>query len=444
MSENIAVIILAAGHGTRMQSATPKVLHKIGGLSMLGHVITLASQLDPARLCVVIGDHAPEVGAAATQLSREAQIFVQAPPQGTGDAVRQALPGLEGFEGTVLILYADTPLITLATLNTLIARIQEGADIAVLGFMPEEAGAYGRLLLAEDGSLDRIVEAKDATDDELEVGLCNSGVLALSSQCLFRDLPKIDNQNAKGEYYLTDIVGLSRSQGGMARVVHGSETEVLGVNSRIELAEAEMLFQDQKRNEMMTAGVTLLDPSTVYFSYDTKIGRDVTVGQGVVFAPDCIIADNVEIKAYSHLEGAHLAEGVTVGPFARLRPGTRLAAEAKIGNFVEVKKSDIGQGAKISHLSYIGDSIIGEEANIGAGTITCNYDGFNKHRTEIGRNAFIGSNTALVAPVKIGEGAIIGSGSVITKEVEKDALALARGRQIEKAGWAIRFRQKFE
>lgn len=437
-----AIVILAAGHGTRMKSSLPKVLHPVAGLPMLGHVIKTAKSLSPERLCVVIGDHAPQVGEAATAFAPDAQIFVQAPPRGTGDAVSCALPGLQGFNGSVFVLYADTPLITPETLARMAEGMSDGTAVSVLGFTPPDPGAYGRLIVEGSGALARIVEAKDASEEELSVRLCNSGVMAINSDVLFDQLPKIGNDNAKGEYYLTDIVALARAAGGKCAVVEGDAQEVLGVNSRVELAEAEAVFQQRTRQFMMEEGVTLADPSTVYFSYDTKIANDVMVGQNVVFGPGVSVENGAQIKPFSHLEGAVVKSGAAIGPYARLRPGAEIGKKAKIGNFVEIKKAVIHDGTAVSHLSYIGDAEIGAGSNIGAGTITCNYDGYRKYKTTIGANAFIGSNTALVAPVTVGDGAFVGSGSVVTADVAGDALALARGRQVEKPGWAISFRKK--
>ncbi len=436
----VAAVILAAGHGTRMKSSTPKVLHAVGGRSMLAHVMATASALAPERMAVVIGDHSPAVGDAARAERADVAVVVQAPPRGTGDAVRKATPALDGFSGVVVVLYADTPLVSEETLRALIDKVSAGAAVAVLGFTPDDPGAYGRLKLSPDGSLEAIVEAKDASPEELEIDFVNAGVMAIASDFLARALPQLSDANAKREFYLTDIVAIARAAGLRCDVVHGDEDEVVGVNSRVELAVAEEIFQDRRRLAAMEAGVTLIDPSTVFFSYDTDIASDVVVEPNVFFGRGVKIASGAAIKAYSHLEGAVVGEGASVGPFARLRPGARLGADAKIGNFVEVKSADIGAGAKISHLSYIGDASVGAEANIGAGVITCNYDGFSKHRTEIGEGAFIGSNSALVAPVKIGKGAYVGSGSVITKTVEDDALAVARGRQSEIKGWAAKFR----
>ncbi|MCI5045071.1 MAG: bifunctional UDP-N-acetylglucosamine diphosphorylase/glucosamine-1-phosphate N-acetyltransferase GlmU [Aquisalinus sp.] len=441
-TDKTAIVILAAGHGTRMKSQLPKVLHPVGGLPMLGHVVGVSEEMGAERLCVVIGDHAPEVGDAAREFAPEAQVYVQAPPRGTGDAVTCAMPGLEGFEGVVFVLYADTPLIKPETLHEMSTLVADGAGVVVLGFRPDDPKLYGRLITDDGNALERIVEARDASPDELAVTLCNSGVMAMRSDILTQELPKITNDNAKGEYYLTDIVGLARASGATARVVECDEDEVMGVDSRLGLSEAEAVYQTRRREEAMLSGVTLYDPQTVYFSHDTKLAQDVRVGQNVVFGPGVAVESEAEIKAFSHLEGVQVKAGAAVGPFARLRPGTVVGENAKIGNFVEVKKAALGEGAKVSHLSYIGDAEIGSEANIGAGTITCNYDGFRKYKTVIGDGAFVGSNSSLVAPVTVGAGAYVGSGSVVTKDVEPDALAVARGRQMQKTGWAISFRQK--
>lgn len=438
----LASVVLAAGHGTRMRSALPKVLHPVGCRPMLHHVMATASALGAARQVVVIGSQAPEVGEAARAFAASALVAVQDPPRGTADAVRVALPGLEDFDGIVLILYADTPLVTAGTLQKLIGAVDAGAAIAVLGFEPVTPGAYGRLVLGPGGDLVRIVEAKDANPAELALRLCNSGVMAVGASALRTFIPRIGNDNAKGEFYLTDLVALIRADGGRAVVVNGDEDEVFGVNDRAELAEAESLFQRRRRDSLMRAGVTMLDPSTVYLAYDTVCAEDVVIGPGVVFGPGVALGRGVRIEAYSHLEGARVADGAVIGPFARLRPGTEIGVGARIGNFVETKKARLGPGAKANHLSYLGDADIGAAANIGAGTITCNYDGYNKFETRIGAGAFIGSNTSLIAPVRIGDGAMIGSGSVISDDVAPDALALGRGQQIEKPGWALSFRQR--
>lgn len=441
-SPKIACVILAAGQGARMKSKTTKVLHAIGGKPMIGHVVDAARALSPQRIVVVIGEHAPEVGAVARDIDPEIAVALQAPPKGTAHAVDQAMPALENFSGAVLVLYADTPLVSVEILHALAAEVAAGAGAAVLGFRPADPGAYGRLKLDENGALSGIVEAKDAKPEELEIELCNSGVMAIASPVLKTLLPQIDNKNAKGEFYLTDIVSLARQSGERCTVIEADEDDVLGVNSRSELAIAEEIFQDRKRLEAMDAGVTLLDPSTVYFSYDTKIAEDVVIGQNVVFAPGVTIESGAEIKAFSHLEGAHVGPGASVGPFARLRPGAKIGTEAKVGNFVEIKKADLGPGAKVSHLTYLGDAEIGAEANIGAGTITCNYDGYKKHKTTIADGAFIGSNSALVAPVTIGPGAYVGSGSVITKDVDAGALAVSRAKQSQIDRWAEKFRAR--
>lgn len=440
----IAAVILAAGHGTRMKSEKAKVLHEIGGRAMIAHVIDAASALQPQRMAVVIGDHAPEVGEFAKAIDDRITTAVQAPPKGTAHAVEQALPALEGFSGAALVLYADTPLVRQETMRALTKQIDDGAAVAVLGFTPKEPGAYGRLKLDDNGALAAIVEAKDASAEELNIGLCNSGVMAIDSAFLLTRLKDIDNNNAKNEYYLTDLVALARQDGKQCAVIEADADEVMGVNARTELAEAEAIFQTHMRRQAMENGATLQDPSTVYFSYDTIIGRDVVIGQHVVFGLKVEIGDSVDIKPYSHLEGAKVAAGASIGPFARLRPGANVKAGAKVGNFVEIKKAIIGDGAKVSHLTYIGDAEIGAEANIGAGTITCNYDGYSKHKTIIGEGAFIGSNSSLVAPVTIGDGAYIGSGSVVTKNVEPGDLAVARGRQAVIKGWAERFRKMHE
>lgn len=437
---SIAAVILAAGHGTRMKSATSKVLHEIGARSLLAHAMAGAASLSPERMAVVIGDHAPAVGAAARQLRGDVHVAIQAPPRGTGDAVKKAAPALEGFNGVVLVLYADTPLIEPETLAALVAEVETGAACAVLGFAPLDPGAYGRLKLADDGSLEAIVEAKDASEEELSIGFVNSGVMAINSEFLKRALPQLKDDNARKEFYLTDLVAIARGEGLRCSALEADEDEVVGVNSRLELAVAEEIFQDRMRAAAMNDGVTLIDPSTVFFSCDTRIENDVVIEPNVWLGKGVSIASGARIKAFSHLEGASVGAGASVGPFARLRPGADLKENAKVGNFVEIKKAEIGPGAKVSHLTYIGDAKIGAQANIGAGTITCNYDGYSKHVTEIGAGAFVGSNSSLVAPVKIGAGAYVGSGSVVTRDVSDNALAVARGRQSEIPGWAAKFR----
>lgn len=434
-----AAIILAAGHGKRMKSAMAKPLHAIAGRSMLGWSLALADAVQADRKVVVWGAHAPDVKTQAEVAGAETAL--QDPPQGTGHAVQQARDALSGFEGDVIVLYADTPLIQPETVERVFKALEEGAAVSVLGFEPDAPGGYGRLIENAEGGLDAIVEAKDASADELKVRLCNSGVLAMPSKLMFELLGEVTNENASGEYYLTDLVGLARGRGLPAKAVKSSADEVLGVNSRVDLADAEAAFQARARHRAMVEGVTMIAPETVFFSHDTMIENDVVIEPHVVFGPGVVVKSGACIRAYSHLEGAQVQGGCEVGPYARLRPGAVLKTGAKVGNFVEVKKAVLGEGAKANHLSYIGDASVGAKANIGAGTITCNYDGFFKHQTVIGAGAFIGSNSSLVAPVTIGEGAMTGSGSVITDSVPDDALAVSRAKQMNKEGWAARFRR---
>lgn len=438
----IATIILAAGQGTRMKSKKSKVLHEIGGLSMLGHVLKSAGNLQPVTQTVVVGDGATAVEDEAKKNVPGVKIAIQSPPRGTGDAVIQAMPMLGDFQGVVIVLYADTPLVTPQTMNALINTISDGAAVGVLGFRPDEPGAYGRLKKTPDGALDAIIEAKDASPEELKIDLVNSGVMAIDSQFLKAALPKIEPNNAKNEYYLTDLVSIARSENLTCTALEADTEEVIGVNSRIELAAAEKIFQNRSRNQAMHDGVTLLDPSSVYFSHDTVIESDVVIEPQVFFGPGVTLKTGAVVKAFSHLEGTTIGNRANAGPFARLRPGAQIGDDAKVGNFVEIKKATLGPNAKVSHLTYIGDAEIGADANIGAGTITCNYDGFQKHFTKIGKGSFIGSNSSLVAPVTVGDGAYVGSGSVITKDIPDNALAVARGRQSILEGWATRFRSK--
>ncbi len=433
-----AAVILAAGHGSRMKSNLAKPLHAVGGRSMLDWSLELADAVGADRKVVVWGAHAPEIRDRAEQAG--AATALQDPPQGTGDAVKVAADALSDFEGDVIVLYADTPLIRLETVTAVFDALGEGAAVSVLGFEPEEPGTYGRLIETPSGELEAIVEAKEATPDQLAVRLCNSGVLAADCRLMFELLCEVTNDNAKGEYYLTDVVELARKRGLAAKAVRGSEDEVLGVNSRVDLAAAEAAFQTRRREEAMVEGVTLVAPETVYFAHDTVIENDVMIEPNVVFGPGAIVRSGALIRAFSHIEGAEIAGGCEVGPYARLRPGAVLEQGAKVGNFVEVKNSRMGEGAKANHLSYIGDGDVGAKANIGAGTIFCNYDGFFKNRTVVGDGAFVGSNASLVAPVTIGAGAMTGSGSVITADVPDGALALTRPEQTIKDGWATRFR----
>jgi bifunctional UDP-N-acetylglucosamine pyrophosphorylase/glucosamine-1-phosphate N-acetyltransferase len=437
-----AAVILAAGQGTRMKSPTPKVLHRVGGRTMLDRAIDTAQALGCVRIVVVVGAHAPEVGAHVEARLGAGATAVQDPPLGTGHAVLAAKEALAGFAGDVIVTYADCPLLDAAAIAPLLKLREAGADLAVLGFEAAAPGAYGRLVTLPGGELQRIVEAKDATPDELNVTACNSGVMAASAELLFSLLSEVKNDNAKGEYYLTDVVGLARARDLSARAALVDEAAVLGVNSQAELAQAERVFQDQARQRLMTGGVTMVAPETVFLAWDTEIAGGARLEPHVVFGPGVRIEAGVEIRAFSHIEGAVVRAGAQVGPFARLRPGADIGADAHIGNFVEVKNVTVGRGAKANHLSYLGDGEVGAGANIGAGTIFCNYDGFFKHRTVVGQGAFIGSSTALVAPVTIGEGAMTGSGSVITRDVAPGALALERSPQVDKPGWAAAFREK--
>jgi len=423
-----------------MCSDTHKVLHPIGGQPMLMHLMASLDALDPERRVVVVGDKAEQLRQALA--GTDVGLVVQDPQSGTGHAVLQAADALEGFAGTVLILFGDVPLLGAGSMRRLAEAVApaDGPAIAVLGFRPANPGAYGRIRARADGTIDRMIEARDASPDELAIALCNSGLMAVRGELLFALLRRLSNDNAAGEYYLPDIVMLAAESGHASIVLEGSADEVIGVNSRSELAQAESLFQARRRAEAMAAGVTLISPETIFFAHDTTIGRDSLVEPFVVFGPGVRAAERVIIRAHSHIEGADIGAGAEIGPFARLRPGTVLGEMTRIGNFVETKKAVLGAGAKANHLSYLGDADIGAGANIGAGTITCNYDGFRKARTIIGKGAFIGSNSALVAPVTIGEGAIIGAGSTVTRDVEADALALTRPEQTQRPGWAARFR----
>ena len=433
----VALVVLAAGQGSRMLSDLPKVLHRLGGVPLVGHALAAGRSLDPERVIVVAGHGADAVGKAVAKLDPEAQIALQEQQLGTGHAVAQALPLLDGFEGKVVVLYGDTPFIGA---DTLAALVSHPADVVVLGFEAADPGRYGRLVVRGD-KLDRIVEYKDADEATRAIALCNSGVMAADAG-LLRDLVgRLGNENAAGEYYLTDVVGLARQEGRSAAVVTCDEAETLGINTRAELAAAEAAFQARRRHEMLENGVTMADPATVWFSLDTFIGRDAILGQNVVFGPGVTVESGAEILPFCHLEGCHVSAGATVGPFTRLRPGAELGGDVHVGNFVEIKNSVLAEGVKVGHLTYLGDAEVGERTNIGAGTVTCNYDGVGKHRTVIGAEAFIGSDTMLVAPVKVGNRAMTGSGSVITQDVPDEALGLGRARQVTKAGLAKRIMQ---
>ncbi|WOE74230.1 bifunctional UDP-N-acetylglucosamine diphosphorylase/glucosamine-1-phosphate N-acetyltransferase GlmU [Alterisphingorhabdus coralli] len=443
----LAAIILAAGQGTRMRSSLHKVLHPIAGKPMLLHLLDSLDAISEGaemRKIVVVGKSREQVEPIAHE--RGADIAVQEEQLGTGHAVLQAEPLLDGFDGDVLACFGDVPMVSGDTVNAMRQALHKAdANSAmpaavVLGFRPEDAKAYGRVIANDDGRIAKMVEYKDATDAEKDVNLCNSGLLMARSADMFSLLSKVGNENASGEYYLPDLVTIALVEGRSCRVIECDHWEVEGVNSRAELAQVEAQWQQRKRAEMMAAGVTLIAPETVFFAHDTAIEPDVTVAPHVVFGPGVRIASGTEIHSFSHIEGADIGANCQIGPYARLRPGAELREKAKVGNFVEMKKAVLGEGAKANHLSYIGDASVGAGANIGAGTITCNYDGFFKYRTEIGKGAFIGSNSALVAPVTIGDGAIVGAGATVTQDVPADALALVRAETKEKTGWAARFR----
>lgn len=437
---SIAAIILAAGKGTRMQSDLHKVLHPVAGRPMLLHLVDSVAALAPDRSVVVVGAGRQQVEAAVAPLG--IATAHQAQQLGTGHAVAQAEAALDGFDGDVLVLYGDVPLVSTATMRRMLDRLhgEDAPATVVLGFRPADPGAYGRII-AEGDRIVKMVEFKDATAEERAQTLCNSGLMAVRSSDLFALLARVGNDNAAGEYYLPDVVMLAAADGRASAVIETDAAEVAGVNSRAELAGIEAAWQAARRSRAMAEGATLVAPEAVWFAHDTQIGRDVVIEPNVVFGPGVRIADGVTIRAFSHLEGASVGEGAEIGPYARLRPGAVLEAQAKVGNFVEMKNAVLGRGAKANHLTYLGDAEVGADANIGAGTITCNYNGFLKNRTRIGEGAFVGSNSALVAPVTIGAGAIVAAGSVITRDVEPDALAVARGSQEVRPGWAARFRK---
>jgi bifunctional UDP-N-acetylglucosamine pyrophosphorylase/glucosamine-1-phosphate N-acetyltransferase len=437
-----AAVILAAGKGTRMKSDTHKVLHPIAGRPMLRHLLASIEALGPVAEVIVVGHGREQIEKAVAP--RGSRVALQEPQLGTAHAVRQAEASLEGFDGDILILYGDVPMVRAETMARMLARLHEADKpaVAVLGFRPADALAYGRVIADEGGAIAKMVEYKDASPEERSVTLCNSGLMAVRAADLWPLLVRVGNDNAAGEYYLPDIVMLALADGRKSAVIEAEAWEVAGVNSRAELADVEAGWQARRRTQAMADGATLIAPATVWFAHDTVVGRDVTIEQNVVFAPGVTIADGAVIRAFSYLEGAEVAAGAAVGPFARLRPGARIGEKAHIGNFVEVKNVTVGAGAKANHLTYLGDGEVGAGANIGAGTIFCNYDGFFKYRTVVGEGAFVGSNSALVAPVTIGKGAIVAAGSVIGRDVAPDALALVRPEQQEKPGWAARFRAR--
>ncbi len=429
-----ALVILAAGKGTRMQSDLPKVLHPIAHAPMLAHAMRTGAALDPERVVIVAGVGADEVTAAALEVDETAEIVLQSEQNGTGHAVAQARDALDGFAGDLFVLFGDTPFLQPETLKKMQAA--RGAfDLVILGFHAADPARYGRIVLTGD-TVERIVEFKDATAQQREIDFCNSGLMACNAATLFELVAEVGNDNASGEYYLTDVVELARARGLRVGAVACDEAETLGVNSRADLANAQAVFQSRARAELLETGVSMMAPETVFLAFDTVIGRDALIEQNVVFGPGVTVESGAHIRAFSHLEGCHVSRGAIVGPYARLRPGTELSEDVRVGNFVEIKNAIVAQGAKINHLSYVGDASVGARANLGAGTITCNYDGVMKHRTEIGADAFIGSNTMLIAPVKIGAGALTASGSVITKDVGDDALSMARAPQVIKPGYA--------
>ena len=433
------VIILSAGMGTRMQSDLPKVLHNVACEPLLIHSMRTASQIGAHKTIVVTGHGAKDVAKVATSFDPSAEIVNQSEQFGTAHAVDQTRNALLNFDGEVFVLYGDTPFIEPSTLLRMSKERNDGAKVVVLGFNTKRKNSYGRLIISPDGSLEEIVEYKDANTDQRKISFCNSGVICTDSKLLFNLIAEVENNNANNEYYLTDIVKLAKNKNLKCAAVECAENEAMGINSKVELANAETYFQTRKRIEMMLNGVTLIAPETVWFAADTVVGRDTIIEQNVIFGPEATVESHALIKSFSHIEGAHISKGAIVGPFARLRPGAELANNSKVGNFCEVKKSQVGEGAKINHLSYIGDTKIGDNANIGAGTITCNYDGVSKHFTEIGESAFIGSNNSLVAPVRVGDKAMTASGSVITKDVPNGDLGIARAPQDNKKGFAVKF-----
>lgn len=436
-----ALLVLAAGKGTRMKSSKPKVLHEIAGRAMILHVLAATNTLKTTLKIAVVSPGMEDVAAVVTAFDKDVKIVIQEQANGTGHAVACARDAVVGFDGTIIVVFGDSPLMTADTFDRF-RQLMTTCDVGVIGFRAVDATGYGRLIQSESGDLLAIREHKDASRGELEIDFCNSGVVGIASEYFAELIDALDNNNANGEYYLTDVVTLAAEKGLKVAAIECDESEVQGVNTREHLSKAEAVFQGRARLAAMANGVTLMAPETVFFSYDTVIEADVVIEPNVFFGPGVHISSGATIRAFSHIEGANIGQNANIGPYARLRPGANLAEGVKVGNFVEIKKAEIGIGAKVNHLSYVGDAIVGANANIGAGTITCNYDGFDKHLTEIGVGAFIGSNSALVAPVRIGKGAYVGSGSVITKDVDDDALAVARGKQKSSSGWAAKYRAK--
>jgi bifunctional UDP-N-acetylglucosamine pyrophosphorylase/glucosamine-1-phosphate N-acetyltransferase len=438
----LLVVVLAAGKGVRMRSALPKAMHPIGGRSMLAHVLAGAAAAGAGRIAVVVGADMEPVRAEAARVAPASEVFEQSEQLGTAHAVLAARPALERHAGAVLVVLADSPLVEPATLRRMIEALEAGAHIAVLGFEPVDPHGYGRLILDAQGRVAAIREEKDASEAERRLRVCNAGAMAFRVPSLVDLLGRIGNDNAKGEYYLTDALALAAADGFNAAAIICSAGEALGINSRSQLAAAEAVFQRRARTRAMDGGATLMAPETVWFSHDTALGRDVLVEPNVFFGPGVVVEDGAQILANCHIVGSRIREGARIGPFARLRPGADVGPQARIGNFVEMKNARLEAGAKANHLAYIGDGRVGVGANIGAGTIFCNYDGFEKHVTDVGAGAFVGSNSSLVAPVRIGDGAYIGSGSVITRDVEADALAVGRTPQEARPGWAAKFRRR--
>ncbi len=436
MNEIIS-IVLAAGHGTRMKSNTLKCLHKIAGLSMIDHIFNTLTEISSNKNVLVVSEEMNE----KIKFDENIGIVVQKERLGTGHAVLQAKNYFKEAKGDVVIIYGDNPLITAKTIKEMIAKRRDGMGLVVLGFKAKDPAKYGRFVLDKEGLLEKIVEFKDASEEEKAINLCNSGVMCFDGKNMYDILSNIKNENKAGEYYLTDAVKIARDAGLKVGVVIGQEDEMLGVNSRFELANAERVYQQRKRKELMESGVTMLNPETVYVNYDTEIGKDVVIEPNVFFGEKVKIHDNVTIKAFSHIEGAEVKEGAIIGPFARLRPGSTIETEAHIGNFVEIKNSVIGNKSKVNHLTYIGDTDMGKKTNIGAGTITCNYDGYFKSRTTIGDNVFVGSHSCLVAPVTLGNGSFTAAGSTITKNVGEDDMGISRAKQENKEGWAKKYHE---
>ncbi len=439
----IAVVILAAGKGTRMKSPVPKVLHKVAGKSLIAYIVELASSLKPERIITVISPDLAEVADEVKRINDKSIFVIQKKQLGTGDALKSSLLELKDFNGVVLVLYGDTAFLSLQTLQKILKKLETSkAAISLLAFTPNDPGKYGRLVLNELGELESIVEYADASKKEHRIKLCNSGVMAIDGRILPELLADINDNNAKGEYYLTDIISAAKKKRLGCCFVECNENEVMGVNSQMERAKAEEVMQDKLRSKAMENGVNLIAPETVFFSHDTEIESGVIIHPYVVFGSKVKICQGAEIKSFSHIEGAEIKKNAVIGPFARIRPDSIIEEDAKIGNFVEIKKSKIGKGAKINHLSYIGDTLVGNKSNIGAGTITCNYDGFNKHQTRIGENSFIGSNTTIISPIKIGKNVIVGAGTIITEDIEDDSLALGERSQKNISKGAEKFRNK--